>query len=76
MASNMVISSLLSAAGPVVIDLRNAGKSVLKPLLKEATKITMQMLLYNVGEESVYSGIQSVFTFLLEKFSKLIPGKK
>ena len=75
-ATNMTISLVLSAAGPAVIGLRNAGKSVLKPLLKEATEITLQTLLYNMGEESVNSGIQSVFTFLLEKFSNLIRGRK
>ena len=75
-ATNMTISLVLSAAGPAVIGLRNAGKSVLKPLLKEATEITLQELLYNMGEESVNSGIQSVFTFLLEKFSNLIRGRK
>ena len=75
-ATNMTISLVLSAAGPAVIGLRNAGKSVLKPLLKEATEITLQELLYNMGEESANSGIQSVFTFLLEKFGNLIRGRK
>ena len=75
-ATNMTISLVLSAAGPAVIGLRNAGKSVLKPLLKEATEITLQTLLYNIGEESVNSGIQSIFVFLLGGLNKLIFWRK
>ena len=71
-ATNMTISLVLSAAGPAVIGLRNAGKSVLKPLLKEATEITLQTVLYNIGEESTNSGIQSIFVFLLGKLNRLI----
>ena len=75
-ATNMTISLVLSAAGPAVIGLRNAGKSFLKPLLKEATEITLQTLLYNIGEESVNSGIQSIFVFLLGGLNKLIFWRK
>ena len=71
-AINMVISSVLATAGPAVIGLRNAGKSVLKPLLKETTEITLQTVLYNIGEESTNSGIQSIFVFLLGKLNRLI----
>ena len=73
---NAATSFVFASAGPAIVGLRNAGKSVLKPLLKESTEITFQAVLNSIGEESVSSGTQSIFSVLLDKISNLLAGGK